>query len=66
MKLYKEVKASGDCITYYTPRGYPIHLEPIEITEATRELWKNHCSMGNHGEYMSWDDFVGALSKLGE
>ena len=41
-----------------------VWLEPIEITEVTRELWKNHCSMGNHGEYMSWDDFVEALSKL--
>ena len=33
MKLYREVKTSGGCLTFYTPRGVPIHLEPIEITE---------------------------------
>jgi len=38
MKLFREVKASGDCLTYYTPKGYPIHLEPIDITEEELEL----------------------------
>jgi len=34
MKLYRGVKASANCKTFYTPRGEPIHLEPIEITEG--------------------------------
>ena len=69
MKLYREVKNRKADYCAWPINEDLIHedhvpIEPIEITEVTRELWKNHCSMGNHGEYMSWDDFVEALSKL--
>jgi len=50
MKLYREVKASGVCITYYTPRGYPIHLEPIDITDIEEAYYKHGLSVPNHEE----------------
>ena len=44
MKLYRKVKASGGCLTFHTPIGVPIHLEPIEITEEEIEaMAEGHC-----------------------
>ena len=64
MKLYKQVKASGDCITYYSPRGYLIHLKQVEITEEKLKqyLWDEQPFIGGPDDLVRI--FMDVLSKL--